>query len=52
MFQLSGFYFKSRLAWTSKSAQMAQYPRIESTGSIGSIILGILEVPVIFQPRC
>ena len=25
---------------------MAQYPKIESTGSIGSIILGLLEVQV------
>ena len=33
--------------WTSKSAKiMAQYPKIESTGSIGSVVLAILEVQV------
>ena len=35
------------LTWTSKEAKiMAQYPKIESKGSIGSIVLGILEVQV------
>ena len=47
MFQVFG-----ESTWTSKSARTtAQYPKLESTGSIGSVILGILEVQVLYRPE-